>query len=190
MIANQPDQRRDAVTNAFAPLIGLPGWHVRKGHGSFITFEFGNPRLVIRDPMPAPINESQLVRRTLARRRIHVRGDWHLWIYCCNWRLVLASQDGCHSESADWEMKAALQDLDGQRLMQVEIASDRGSSIFRFDLGAALETWPYVAEMQSREMTEDHPTADEQWLLYAPSRRVFTYDADGACRWRDSDQAS
>ncbi|RIJ76775.1 hypothetical protein D1871_10435 [Nakamurella silvestris] len=31
----------------FAPMIGLPCWLVRRGHGSFVTLEFGSPQLTI-----------------------------------------------------------------------------------------------------------------------------------------------
>lgn len=36
------------ICAAFEPLIGLTSWSVKKGHGSFVTMEFGDPeRLII-----------------------------------------------------------------------------------------------------------------------------------------------
>jgi hypothetical protein len=39
-----------AVGDAFSKIYGLPAWQVRKGVGSFLTLEFGEPHLQIRAP--------------------------------------------------------------------------------------------------------------------------------------------
>src|SRR5947209_15880038 len=74
----------DAVDAPFRPVYGLPCWNAKEGYGSFLTMEFGEPHLVIREPRSRP-EFSPRLRRALARRLVTVRGEWHLWIYCCQW---------------------------------------------------------------------------------------------------------
>ena len=138
-----------ALEDFIRPMIGLAAWGVKPGHGSFLTFEFGEP---IEDG---------------ARGSRAGRGRWHLWIYCCHWR---AARDG--SQLASSEDKRALVAnaagaLDGRRLVDLVLDPDRGRSSFAFDLGLTLETWPYG----------DDPT-DEQWMILTENEG-FAYRADG-----------
>jgi hypothetical protein len=64
------ETNRDPLRQTFAPLIGSPAWFVRKGYGSSLTMEFGNPHLVIRQPKAASPQVSDHVRRALARRLV------------------------------------------------------------------------------------------------------------------------
>jgi hypothetical protein len=71
----------DPLRRAFAPVTGLPAWNVRKGHGSFLTLEFGKPHLVVRQPIVAAPEASDEVRTALRHRSVYPHGEWHLWIY-------------------------------------------------------------------------------------------------------------
>jgi len=74
------------IEEAFSPLLGLPTWSVRKGHGSFITMEFGEPQLIIGAPGLQLVYVDGLADRVLVRPA-RVRGPWFLWVYCCEWEL-------------------------------------------------------------------------------------------------------
>jgi hypothetical protein len=140
------------------PMLGLPAWGVQQGHGSFLTFEFGEPKL--------EVTERGSPEKGL-RRSAYVLGQWHLWIYCCHWR---ALQDGTQlawSEDADRIIARAAATLNGQKLLSVVVDPDEGCSTFTFDLGGALETWPYG----------DDPR-DEQWTILTGTES-FAYRADG-----------
>ncbi len=59
LYAMQMDEGTAAVTGrlfdqvlaeAFAPVIGRPCWNVKQGFSNFLTLEFGNPSLVVREP--------------------------------------------------------------------------------------------------------------------------------------------
>jgi hypothetical protein len=39
----------DAVAEAFESVYGLPSWRVERGVGSFLTLDFGTPRVRIDD---------------------------------------------------------------------------------------------------------------------------------------------
>ena len=140
------------------PMLGLPAWGVRQGHGSFLTFEFGEPKL--------EVHERHSPEKGL-RRSAHVHGRWHLWIYCCHWR---ALQDGTQlawSEDAEQIIGRATATLNGQKLVDVSVAPEHGRSTFSFDLGGLLETWPYGDDL-----------TDEQWTLLTDVE-AFAYRADG-----------
>ncbi|MCV9939714.1 hypothetical protein OIU35_25460 [Boseaceae bacterium BT-24-1] len=104
------------------------------------------------------------------------RGEWHLWIYCCNWRCLANGVEIAHSDSADADIAAAAAELDGQRLLAVNVEPLQGRSTFTFDLGGQLETSPY------------DDGEDEQWLVYRESGDVFAYRADGHYSWGPSDK--
>ena len=43
--------------------------------------------------------KSRLAREMMARRTITVHGDWHLWIYCCHWRVWQNDEEIAYSNS-------------------------------------------------------------------------------------------
>lgn len=153
----------------WSAVYGRPAWLVKKGHGSFLTFEFGEPSLRIREPRPPLGNVSERVRERLSQRLVMVTGEWRLWIYCCHWSIAQSGRDLAHSESPDDQIAFSTQRLDGQKLLSVVPGTAPGSWVFSFDLGGELKTWPYG----------DDPS-DEQWHLFdRASSRVFSARADG-----------
>lgn len=138
------------------PMLGLTAWGVKQGHGSFLTFEFGQPKLEV---------EEHLSR---SRRSAYVRGEWRLWIYCCHWRIVQDGEQLAGSEDDEKTIGRATAVLNGQNLIGVNVPSGNGRSSFDFDLGGLLETWPYG----------DHAT-EEQWMIHHESQ-VFSVSATSA----------
>lgn len=150
------------IAAAFAPVLGCPAWQVKKGHGSFLTLEFGAPRLEV-----GPVRKSRKPGCP-GHRDVAVTGDWHLWIYCCGWNIVQDSERMAHSESADAAIAKATGWLDGQLLERLWMEPGTTVTRFEFDLGGVLETFP----------VGDDPS-DEQWFLYEPSGDVLGVRADG-----------
>lgn len=166
---NQSPTQSDALRQAFAPLIDLPAWQVRRGYGSFLILEFGAPHLWIQDPIAPTPTADEKVAALLRRRKIAPRGEWHLWIYCCHWRVIVGRNEMANSKSADADIAAAAKELDGQMLTAAEADPAQGTSVFEFDHGAvALQTWPYGTG------------GDIQWMLYMQSGDVFSYREDGS----------
>ena len=157
----------DPLTTAFSPLIGKPAWQVRRGHGSFLTLEFGEPHLKIREPMPDA--NSWVLRR----RKITIKGDWHLWIYCCDWRIRAAGKAIARSSGSMKRIDAAAREVDGQRLVSVEVDPGKGTSSFVFDEGAVIETWPW------KEDVDKATDPNEQWFLSMKSGDWLAYREDG-----------
>ena len=161
--------KNSVIERVFQPLYDKSCWNVSSGYGSFLTLEFGDPHLVTSDPEEARPEWSASMRKRHARRRIHVRGKWHLWIYCCQWNVFTGDKlvgDSALESSSKRRIVRGAKELDGQKLVRVEIDPAHGGSAFTFDLGSRLETAPY-------------DTDSDQWKLYEPSGKVFCYRADG-----------
>jgi hypothetical protein len=145
------------IADTFRPILGLHAWQVKKGVGSFLTLEFGEPHLVIDEPAASRPN----------RRIATIRGDWHLWIYCCGWTIDQGGEQLAHNEAKDAAIMKGTAQLDGQRLERLWLEPGTVITHFEFDLGVVLTTFPY----------NDDPE-DEQWMLYEPSGNVLTLRAD------------
>jgi hypothetical protein len=162
-----------ALQKILGPVYGQPAWNVRGGHGSFLTFEMGRPRLEIR-PALKPVPGRRLPE-TLLRRGVTARGRWHLWIYGCDWRV----HDGVRAIGNSGSRKAiekAARFLDGQALTRVAPLRRDGSCRFEFDYGGILETRRYDRE-------------SEQWRLYFPDRYVLTMGWDSLFAWKRGSRA-
>jgi hypothetical protein len=152
----------------WSAVYGRPACSMKQGYGSSLTMEFGEPDLQIREPLVTSPGASSQSRENLSRRRVTVTGQWHLWIYCCNWSIAEYDCELAGSESSTEVIARGTRRLDGQKLLSVERGAMRGSWIFEFDLGGKVRTWPYA----------DEPSL-EQWLLYErKSGRVLEVRGD------------
>lgn len=166
----------EQISEFFAPFIGQSVWQVRRGHGSFLTMEFGVPHLVVREPIVPSADTSGRVRRNLQRRHIDVTGDWHFWVQYGDWKIstsdgTLTSEDRPGSQSDE-----CLRDLDGQKLVSVDSGIRQRSCAFRFDLGGFLEIWPSIE------------IPDDQWSLYSWDGDIVTCGNDGALTFEKADR--
>ncbi len=157
----------------FGGVYGKPCWNVKPGDGSFLTLEFGLPHLEVREPIIASRVASPRVRKALARRNVFVRGEWHLWVYCCNWE-VLTNGKRTGDSSTKLRTRLAADLLNGQKLIRFSLDPKRVQCVFQFDLGATLITVPYDEN-------------SEQWSLYTPKHRVLTLRADRRYQYMRSD---
>lgn len=155
-----------AIAAAFMPLISLPCWHVERGHGSILSFEFGRPRLFVREPYVSTSSSAKL-RQSAAQRIVKPVGEWNLFVFCCHWCVTDRGEVLADDDSPDRQIEAAVHVMEGQKLIAFTLDDASRRTVFSFDLGAALTTWPYEAD------------EEEQWSLYMPGERVLTYRADG-----------
>jgi len=162
------------VSEVLQPVLGRTSWLVKRGYGSFITMEYGEPHVDVREPRLRPPRIEGAPAQTL-QRSAFVHGEWHLWIYCCEWSLLLEDTQLAHSESDDITMQRALRVLNGQVLQAVDIEPDDGRTRFTFDLGCSLLTCPAPPGIYASE-----PAG--QWMLYSrsgPDLAVLTIRGDG-----------
>ncbi|MGA2126952.1 MAG: hypothetical protein ABSG76_12455 [Xanthobacteraceae bacterium] len=157
----------DGVGKLFEPAVGLFVWNVRRCHGSFLTMELGMPHLSVREPIAPRHARSPRLRRDLERRKIHVVGDWHLWVRYGAWELSTAHGVLDSTSPAGSIGDECLADLDGQRLRSVAPGRMPSSCAFTFDLGGSLEVWPSTR------------LPDDQWSLHGRDGSVAAFQSDG-----------
>ena len=171
----------DAVAEAFEPVYGMPSWSVRRGVGSFLTLEFGAPSLEIEDVRELSAHVGAEFMR-VPRRVAYVKGEWHLWIYMCDWSLSWRDREIAHSESEDLVIDRALGVLNGQSLTRVTAGAADGTSSFAFDLACVLSTRPL------QPCDDDTDEDREQWMFFQPSGRVLSLCGDGRLHSGMSDE--
>ncbi len=150
------------IEKLFSPIYGKYCWNASKGYGSFLTFEFGEPHLVVTERIRTNDGHREM------QRRVNVHGDWHLWIYLCGLEIYKHDQLQATSPSSTRIIARAMNHLNGQGLVNAVIHPDSATT-FTFELGDRLETIPNIKEYGSDS---------EQWLLFEPSGKVFTLRAD------------
>lgn len=119
-------------------LSGLCCWNVVNGYGSWISLNFGDPRLEISGPNP----NSTVQNRRDCRKAV-LKGDFWLWIDMCHWDIYFKNKKIAHSESRQKTIDKALQIIDGQILKRVEILLNPVRTNFIFDLGGEIRAYPY-----------------------------------------------
>ena len=160
---------------SFKQLLGKPCWGVKRGWGSFLTIEFGQPHLELLEPRETT-STSKKVQAAAARRLAYVRGDWHLWVYCCQWGVFNDSGELIGDTSSRRSIDRAAAFLNGQALVAGALIPRGMRTVLEFDLGARLEMKPY------------NRTA-EQWMLYEPNGKVLTVRADKRYSYGSKDHA-
>jgi len=159
------------IDDVFMPIYGKPCWSVQPSLGSSLNFNFGDPRLVIKEPREPKPSASTEANRRRARREVSVRGAWQLWISFCGWRFYSHDDEIGTSISPKDDIDKVIAEVDGQALVQVVVEED-GVTIFKFDLGGWLETYPVVTPDDSEETMDC-------WTLFEPSGMAFTLRKDG-----------
>nr|NUR37131.1 hypothetical protein [Sphingomonas sp.] len=139
-------------------MIGQPVWGAEQGYGSFLSLQFGSPKLIVKEWQSASRGQ---------QRRAYVQGDWTVWIYCCEWRFLMQGSQIAWSEDSRDDIARATGILNGQKLIAIQTSRTDGRSTLRFDLGGLLETWPVGDD-----------STEEQWFIYS-SDEVFGFRADG-----------
>lgn len=117
-------------------LVGQFVWSVRRGVGTFLTMQFGEPHRVVREPIQASEDVSAASRRSLGRRLISIKGDASLFIQDAQWSI--STKDA----AVNWESNETLvhemivYHLDGQKVLSAVRRAD--DTVLEFDLGTTL----------------------------------------------------
>jgi hypothetical protein len=155
------------ITRSFQRLRSHPCWGIRFAHhlNMYLTLHFGKPSLEIREPV---ISKSKFprVRRLFAQRGVTVKGQWILWLYCCHWKISSKGRRFTTCWSTQARIEEAILELEGQKIIDVEVKARTGATSFAFDLGGVLEC---------HRSGKDGPV----WHLFKPNGYVLTVYADG-----------
>jgi hypothetical protein len=179
------------MDRSLRPLRGSITWRVSYGIDN-LSMEFGMPSLrVVHEPVLNPTTVSgakeisaKVIRRNLNRRRVSVTGRWSLWIYFAHWCITRSGSRLASQSSSSRKMRPALRDLQGQRLLRVDVCSGTGETRFEFDLDTVLD----VRRIKCK-------SKDELWLLYGVDGYERAVRGDGTfsrkkCRGRKEGQSN
>jgi hypothetical protein len=148
-------QLKKQIDSLLRLLIGQKAWGASVGWGSFVTIEFGSKRLHHR----------------------HYHGDWHLWLYQCEWDLSSNGRLLAHSESKKKVMQLAIDNLNGAELKSFSFDSQRMMTGFSFDNDLRLSCKPYPDAVP-----------DEQcWILFTPDRQAASL-REGGIKYETTDR--
>src|SRR4029077_4680719 len=98
-------------------------WGLQYDRSLNLSMNFGKPSLRVREPFKTD-SKSKVVQRMAARRRVTVRGQWWLWIYCCYWQLTFDGRPLATSSSSLRRIERATAQLAGQKLVFAEVESE------------------------------------------------------------------
>lgn len=129
------------ILNLTRALIGQSAWSVELGIGSFLTFDFGKEIVSGRD---------------------FVRGEWHLWIMHCAWRLESTDEVFIACESPREKIATEIKTLENRTVTAFEITRPALDTIISFDGGFYLRLFPRDTDDYTRH-----------WMLFMPDRSVL-----------------
>jgi hypothetical protein len=127
-------EREREIRELLQQLVGQLVWLAKRGHGTFITIEFGEPHLVVREPIKSK-SEMPRVVRLLARRQVFIHGDLSLFIQDSRWSISTKDRT-VGLDTSETEVAEMLRDVDGQRVTAVNFAE--ADTTLEFDLGATV----------------------------------------------------
>jgi hypothetical protein len=131
------------IESYFDALKGARPWRVRRGHGSFLTFDFG--------------------QRVL--RGGHMQGQWRLWIYLSNWLLTRDGRALANSDSDHHVIEVAVRRLEQAALTGVEFNADQSPTTFIFE--------DFRLRVSPADYLDNPDHRDEYWLLFTPDGKVL-----------------
>jgi hypothetical protein len=146
-------------------------WWVRRGADDVLRLEFGNPHLVVHEPMPLSQDASRTVIDVLGRRLVEPTGKWHLFVEDGDWAVVTKSCGTRRFDTDHARADAALRQLDGQRLTSVDYLHGTKSWHLRFDLGGSLTINRCTPADNAR-------SAESVWTLFSEDGAWFSYRND------------
>lgn len=159
------------ITEKLINILGKYSFKAEKGHGSFLTFDFGQPTVEYNETKK-PIKYGKFKKvypfNKFTFRRVNLKGDYLLWIFCTDWKIFVSDIEISHSESKDKIIENAMYYLEGQKIIKIEIQISPTKTIFYFDLNSKLEC---------RNINYDNH--DESWFIYDNVDEVLTFRQDG-----------
>lgn len=125
------------VHELITSIVGQLAWSAKSGIGSFITIEFGDPNLEVREPITAKQSASPKVAELLRRRHVVPIGTWHLWVQEAIWSITAGENKCVFNDDRDL-VDEVLRKIDGQRVLAVDFTEGKPGFVIKFDLGGEL----------------------------------------------------
>ncbi len=134
-------------------------WDIRLGEGSFLTMEFGSPE---SNPSGS---------------RAH--GEWHLWLYMCNWRIETDDKVLVGSDDDRETIQSVLKTAVFGETKTVQVVAPSKDLSINFASGLKVHTFSSSSDRD-----------EEQWKLFTPEGKVLVMYGDGTWQYVDTNEAS
>lgn len=144
------------IRTILSPILGKKAWGAVLGVGSFLTIEFGNP-----------------IKREISSNRLH--GEWNVWLYGCGWRIEQENMILVGSEDRREKIASAVEEINGLRLLDVNLAGPAYDTTFLFENEVRIKTF----QMYTEEM--------ESWYFYLPDQFVLIIGPGTRYEYKRSD---
>jgi hypothetical protein len=135
---------------------GLKAYNVKLGHGSFLTIDFGKP-----------IEISVKTKKGIEK---FTRGEWHLWVYMCAWRIDKDDRALVGSSDPREKIESVLKKIDGEELIS-------------FELKRSLDAVLVFSGKYELRMFNINTEDQDQWMIYTPDKNVLTVGPGNKCSY-------
>jgi hypothetical protein len=96
-------------------------------------------------------------------------GEWHLWLRMCNWRIETSTEIICCSGDDPGHIRSRIDNCSWGSVQQVVVREPSLDLNIAFGSGHTVRT--FISSS----------TEDDQWMLFAPDKMVFTAHGGGRC---------
>jgi len=131
------------------PVLGTRPWRVKLGVGSFLTFEFG-PRI---------------------RAHGHLHGQWHLWIYLSNWKLLRGDRQLVDSDADRKLITISTRRLEEKPLTGIDFDPRSRKTTFFFD--------DFRLVVSPADYLDSPDERDDYWIFFMPDNEVLAVGPAG-----------
>jgi hypothetical protein len=160
---------RSLIKRYFGKIAGQPCWHVTAEFGTWLSLNFGAPSLRVEGAVP----DSDIPG--FRRRRVFVDGEALLWIEMGAWELLMMGRRIHHSSQSRHQLRKAAAQLDGQKLLSVNLQVDPLATTFIFEEECELRVF----------VGPDLSSDDPLWHLYV-GKGCISLIADGTLEYGQS----
>ena len=150
-------------TNLFSQFCGEKVRNVKLGHGSFITMDFGCDVTV-------EVKTNRGIKKS-------TRGEWHLWIYMCAWRLDKDDIPLIGANDDREIITKELRILENKKILKTSILNNAFDVLFEFEDDIKLLLFSFIVK------------DNEQWMLYTPDHKVFCAGREGSWTYESSSKS-
>lgn len=167
------------LRNDLQKLSRLCCWDVQNSEYSWLSLNFGTPRLEIIEPKDTDFLErldSARLKQKNSLRRVRVRCDFWFWIDCCHWDIIFRGEKMADRNSNKSIIRKAINLIDGQIIKRFEIFPDQVKTNVYFDLGGEIH-------MRLEGESEDQPL----WHIFNDIEdNIYSFRDNGKLEYRNS----
>ncbi|MCB1839358.1 MAG: hypothetical protein KDI61_03725 [Alphaproteobacteria bacterium] len=167
------------LRNDLQKLSGLCCWDAKNTEFSWLSLNFGSPRLDIREPKDLETLKkysSPRIKLKNSLRRVRLRGDFWIWVDCCYWEILFRGENISNSSSNRPIIQNAINIIDGQIIKRIEIFPDLVQTKIFFDLGGEIH-------MRLEGQSDDQPL----WHIFNDIEgSIYSFRDNGKLEYGDS----